>query len=77
MVIKQDYFDGMPRHVAEHDWRKTEVEDEYLTTRQAVRGYLVAVIDRLVFGAITEAQPCRIGRAEAIVTIGVKENQGI
>jgi hypothetical protein len=77
MVIKQDYFDGMPRHVAEHDWRKAEVEDEHLATRQAVRRYLVTVIDRLVFGTVSEAQPCCIGRAETIVTIGVIENQGI
>ena len=77
MVIKQDYFFGMLRHVAEQIWRKTEVEDEYLTTLQAVRWNLVTVIDRLVLGAITEAQPCRIRRTEAIVTIGVVENQGI
>ena len=76
MVIKQDNFGGMPRHVAEHDWRKAEVEDEHLTTRQTVRQYLVTVIDGLVFSAVSEAQPCRIGSAEAIVTIGVIENQG-
>jgi hypothetical protein len=77
VVIEKNDIRRMLCHGAEHVRRKTEIEDEYLAPRQAFRRYLVTVIDRLVFGAVSEAQPCRIGRAESIVTIGVIENQGI